>query len=182
MTAQDNIIIREVTIDDLKYVKEAVAVVNSAYSTNEGWTSEEEFYKGDRAGDEELEKSIRENGVSCRLLFAFDVIDEKEKLIGTLRVDPVISGEKGHGEIRLFSIAPAYQSRGVGGRLVRFALTHMQELGYTACVMRVFEARTVLLNWYKKMGFAETGERIEFHDQERLKVKGTTFITLQKSF
>ena len=34
MTRQDNIIIREVTIDDLKYVEDAVTVVNSAYSTN----------------------------------------------------------------------------------------------------------------------------------------------------
>ena len=34
MTRQDNIIVREVTIDDLKYTQDAVTVVNSAYSTN----------------------------------------------------------------------------------------------------------------------------------------------------
>ncbi|KAI7857152.1 acyl-CoA N-acyltransferase [Circinella umbellata] len=182
MTRQDNIIVREVTIDDLKYTQDAVTVVNSAYSTNEGWTSEHEFYEGDRAGPEEIEKSIQENGISCRLLFAFDIIEGKETLIGTLRIDRPTSGLKGHGEIRLFSILPAYQSKGVGGRLVRFALAHMQELGYTDCIMRVFETRTLLINWYKKMGFEENGERLDFHDQERLRVKGTTFITLQKTF
>ncbi|KAI8141673.1 hypothetical protein BJV82DRAFT_172479 [Fennellomyces sp. T-0311] len=85
-----------------------------------GWTSESHIIYGLRVADEEIDSSVRGHGTTCRLLYALDILEGYSKVVGTLRIDPVENDERA-GEIRLFfSMAPDDQSRGVGGRPVRY--------------------------------------------------------------
>ncbi|KAG0740944.1 hypothetical protein G6F57_011109 [Rhizopus arrhizus] len=84
-------------------------------------------------------------------------------------------------EVGLFSVSPYEQSRGIGGQLVRAALTEMKEMGMTHAIMHVLENRPEILKWYKKLGFEETGERVPFIWPEQLKIDGLHFLVLKKA-
>ena len=63
----------------------------------------------------------------------------------------------------LFAVLPSYQSKGIGGKLVRAALSHIKdEWKCERCVIWVLENRPELLKWYEKMGFRWNGETRPF--------------------
>lgn len=113
------------------------------------------------------------------MLYALDRSQDRETVIGTLQIQAT-EGNKEEAEIGLFSVSPAYQSRGVGGRLIRAAFEHMKSLGFKVATIHVIENRTEILVWYRKLGFEETGERIPFIWPVLLKVKDLHFLTLKK--
>lgn len=141
-----------------------------------GWTTEKDIVAGLRCTEEDMYRFVEENGQPNTLLFAFD----EEKVVGTLLIQPNQNGEK-EAEIGLLSVSPLYQSRGIGGKLIRQAFVEMQQLGFTHAIMHVLENRPDVLSWYKKLGFVETGERIPFIWPEMLKVdKDLHVLTLKK--
>ncbi|KAL7315722.1 hypothetical protein PS15m_004902 [Mucor circinelloides] len=174
---QPTISIRTVTSADVKYKEEAAKVVNAAYRSEGGWTTEKDIVSGERCTVDMMEKFILDNGKPHTLLFAFD----QDQLVGTVQIQHAPE-HPGEAEIGLFSVSPAHQSRGIGGKLVRQAMLEMHQLGYHTAMMHVLENRPEILTWYKKLGFTETGERIPFVWPEMLKVdKDVHFLTLKKS-
>ncbi|KAI8331244.1 acyl-CoA N-acyltransferase [Chlamydoabsidia padenii] len=99
-------------------------------------------------------------------------------VVGTVQLQPEGPEEAGIG---LLSVDHRYQSRGIGGRLVRAAMEEMKVRGYKKAVLHVLETRAELLLWYKKIGFVETGEKEPFVWPELLKVKSIGFLVLKKS-
>ncbi|KAG0816275.1 hypothetical protein G6F60_003532 [Rhizopus arrhizus] len=174
---QSDIIVRKATLDDIKYAKEASTVVNQAYRSKGGWTTEEDFVAGERCTEEQMQSFIRESGNPHTLLFA---VEHPHKIVGTVQIQtspehPLMA------EVGLFSVSPYEQSRGIGGQLVRAALTEMKEMGMTHAIMHVLENRPEILKWYKKLGFEETGERVPFIWPEQLKIDGLHFLVLKKA-
>lgn len=151
------------------------------FLTNElgGWTTEKHIVNGERVTLEDLEKAVKESGGRTTLLYAFDRVGDVDIVIGTLQIQPDEKNPE-EAEIGLFSVNPAYQSRGIGGRLIRTSFEKMKELGYSRAVIHVLENRPELLAWYRKLGFVETGERIPFVWPELLKIKDLHFLTLKK--
>ncbi|KAI7877532.1 acyl-CoA N-acyltransferase [Lichtheimia hyalospora FSU 10163] len=176
MVQESTIYVREVTSADVKYNETAATVVNTAYRSKGGWTTEEHIVGGQRATSEDINDMVLSNGKPNVLLYAFDSSDT-EKVIGTVQIQHHDSKE---AEIGLFSVSPDYQSKGVGGRLMRGACERMKELGYTTATLHVLENRPELLAWYAKLGFKETGERVPFVWPEMLKIKDLHFLTLKK--
>ncbi|KAI7898972.1 acyl-CoA N-acyltransferase, partial [Cokeromyces recurvatus] len=169
---QPSFCIRKVTLEDIRYKEEATKVVNAAYRSEGGWTSEKEHVEGERITVNEMEEFIRTNGNPYTLLFAFD----EGKVVGTVQIKPLNQDE---AAISLFSVSPTCQSHGFGGRLIRAALSEMKTLGFKNCVLHVFNNRTELLAWYKKIGFKETGEQVSFSVPDKLKSKDLHFVVLK---
>jgi ribosomal protein S18 acetylase RimI-like enzyme len=173
---QAPISVRLAQLEDLKSVAEATTVVNNAYRAEGGWTTEADIVKGQRCTEEDMTGFIRDSGKPNTLLFAFD---EDNQVVGTVQIQPSHEAPN-EAEIGLFSVSPKHQSRGIGGRLVRQAMTEMKTLGFDTATMHVLENRPEILTWYKKLGFKETGERIPFVWPEMLKVQDLHFLTLKK--
>ncbi|KAI8379058.1 acyl-CoA N-acyltransferase [Radiomyces spectabilis] len=173
------IYVREVVLDDLKHNATVHRVVNDAYRSEGGWTTEKDMVKGDRASVEDIENAVRCNGKPNFLMYAFERSDHGEELVvGTIQIQPCNGGTE--AEIGLFSVSPAHQSRGIGGKLLSAALQKMEQLGYENAVIQVLENRQDILAWYQKMGFVKTGERMPFVWPEKLKIQGLHFLILKK--
>jgi ribosomal protein S18 acetylase RimI-like enzyme len=142
----------------------------------DGWTTEGDFVKGSRCTEEVMKNFIEESGKPHTLLFAFD----GDSVVGTVQIEHSETNPTS-GEIRLLSVSPAHQSRGIGGILLQAVLAEMKDLGYTSAVMHIFENRPTLLAWYKRMGFEETGARKPYYYPERLRDPTVQFINLTKA-
>lgn len=173
---QAPITVRLAELSDLKHVAAATTVVNNAYRSEGGWTTEKDIVGGQRCTDQDMTRFITENGKPNTLLFAF----EDDNVVGTVQIQPSHESPK-EAEVGLFSVSPLHQSRGIGGKLVRQAMSEMTTLGFDTAVMHVLENRPELLSWYKKLGFEETNERIPFVWPEMLKVKDIHFLTLKRT-
>jgi GNAT superfamily N-acetyltransferase len=72
----------------------------------------------------------------------------------------------------LLAVPPAYQSKGIGSRLIKAALSHMRdEWKCEKCIVWVLENRPELLVWYEKMGFVWNGETRLFPFPEYMQTK-----------
>ncbi|KAI9243599.1 acyl-CoA N-acyltransferase [Sporodiniella umbellata] len=172
-----DIVVRKVSLEDLKFAKDAALVVNQAYRSKGGWTTEEDYVDGLRCSDEDMEGFIRKSGSPNTLLFA---MEQDESVVGTVQLQ--ISEEHPlEAEVGLFSVSPFKQSKGIGAKLLNAALKEMKAQNMTHAKMHVLENRPEILVWYKKMGFVETGERIPFVWPEKLKVSGLHFLVLKKA-
>ncbi|KAI9475501.1 MAG: acyl-CoA N-acyltransferase [Benjaminiella poitrasii] len=173
---QPSICVRKVSPSETQYTEESVKVVNAAYRSDGGWTSEKDCVNGARVTTEMMETMIRTNGSPNTLLLAFD----EGQVVGTIQIQPY-EEYPGEAEIGLFSVSPNHQSRGIGGRLMQTALAEMKTMGFKYAVLHVLENRSDVLTWYNKLGFVETGERIPFVWPESLKIKDLKFIVLKKA-
>ncbi|KAI9475516.1 MAG: acyl-CoA N-acyltransferase [Benjaminiella poitrasii] len=170
---QPTVCVRKVTPEDIQYVEQATKVVNTAYRSEGGWTTEKDIVKGERCTVKDMSDFINNSGKPHTLLLAL----ENDQVIGTVQIQIAAST----AEIGLFSVLPSHQSRGIGGQLIRAALLEMQAQGITYAMMHVLENRPEILSWYRKLGFVETGERVPFIWPEMLKVdKELCFLTLKK--
>ncbi|KAG1051308.1 hypothetical protein G6F43_006472 [Rhizopus delemar] len=173
---QPDIIVRKATLDDLKYTRDVSDMVNHAYQSKDGWTSERDIVQEERCDEELVASFIRQTGDPHVLLFA---VEQPHKIVGTLQIQisPEHPSEAGIG---FFSVSPFEQSRGIGSKLIRAALEEMKQMGMMYARMNVFENRPELLSWYKKLGFQETGERKSYIRPVKLKDEGTCFLILKK--
>ncbi|KAI8066871.1 acyl-CoA N-acyltransferase [Gongronella butleri] len=176
MVQETAIIVRQATQEDLAIVHEIEKVVNAAYRKEGGWTGESHLVTGLRMNADDLSKAILDT--SDPLYLAIDTV--QGRVVGTvqMRHDPEAPGE---AEVGLLSVDHAYQSKGVGGKLVRMCMDEMRRLGNKKAVMHVLEVREELLAWYeKKLGFQRTGELFPFPMPELLIDKNINFIVLKK--
>ncbi|KAI9312885.1 acyl-CoA N-acyltransferase [Dichotomocladium elegans] len=174
--APSNVVIRDATIEDLKFTDHVVTVINTAYRSEASWTSENDIVDGPRVDRTVVEDLVRKNGQPRTLLYAIEQ-DAVETVVGTSMIEPTTEGE---AEVRLFSVKPSHQSRGLGGLIFRATLERMKELGIKVAVLRVFDSRSDILQWYKKLGFEVTGE-LKYTDTSPLKLKDANFIILKKT-
>ena len=82
------------------------------------------------------------------------------------------------GYFGMLSVNPALQGRGLGRRLVDAAENYARAQGCTAMDIRVVNLRTELLPFYRKLGYAETGE-VEPVDDPRA-LQPFHFVTMSK--
>ncbi|KAI7860446.1 acyl-CoA N-acyltransferase [Circinella umbellata] len=165
--------IREATIEDLKYTETVVKVVNEAYHSGGGWTTVKHIVDGLRTNNKEIDELVKTNGTSHVLLYAFD----GDIVVGTVMFKP--ANDKGESDFSLLSVAPDYQSKGVGGALVRQMINCMKTKGVTTVVLEVLDNRTELIAWYKKLGFIEA-EKMKFNWHGTVKTPNVRFLIMKK--
>lgn len=131
-------------------------LVNSAYrgdSSRKGWTTEADLLEGLRTNESELKGHMEEEGsviLKC--------IDPLGRLCGSVYLQP--KGNRLY--LGMLTVDPEQQGGGIGKRLLKAAEEHAGLNGFGAIVMTVISVRTELLDWYKRHGYVETGQRKPF--------------------
>ena len=142
-------------------IPDLVRTINAAYEV------EKFFVDGDRT-DEDTIRRMMASGV---FLIARE---ESGQLTGCVYVE--LRSERGY--FGMLSVNPALQGRGLGRRLVDAAENYARAQGCTAMDIRVVNLRTELLPFYRKLGYAETGE-VEPVDDPRA-LQPFHFVTMSK--
>jgi ribosomal protein S18 acetylase RimI-like enzyme len=138
-----------------------VALLNSAYrgeSSKQGWTTEAHLIAGNVRTDENDLLNIMAQPNSVVLKY----INEQEEVIGCVNLQ--------QHDYKLYlgmlSVFPNLQGAGIGKQLLKVAEEYAMHLQCIAIYMTVITARTELINWYKRYGYYDTGERKPFIEDD----------------
>ena len=132
-------------------IQQLIILINTAYRTRGGWTTEEGMIQGDRIQEQQLYELL--NSADFQLF----VLEIENKLLGCISVS---LGQQ-VAEIGSFAVAPAEQNSGYGKQLLDFAESHIFEIFKKNVIqMSVLNVRTELLAYYQRHGYQLT-EKIE---------------------
>jgi len=94
---------------------------------------------------------------------AFFGLYEDEAQIGFVAVEKAESGTYFLGRL---AVIPQFRHRGHGKQLVMFVLDYVKKSGGVKVALGMIDGHTVLKEWYKSLGFVQTGtkkfERLPF--------------------
>ena len=142
------------TVTDIPAIE---ALLNSAYrgeSSKQGWTTEANIIAGERRTDAaNLQQVMQQTGsifLKCT--------NEEGLFAGCVNLQQL--GSKLY--LGMFSVAPNMQGGGLGKKLLAAAEEYAHKIKCTAIYMSVISVRTELIDWYKRHGYTETGERKAF--------------------
>lgn len=146
------------TLQDAKQIEK---LLNSAYrgeSSRKGWTTEADLIAGDRRTDEATVIDVMQQPGSVILKYS----NEQGNIIGTVNLQK-------HGNrlyLGMFSVSPTEQGSGIGKQLLKAAEEYAQKVQCNSIYMSVISVRKELIDWYKRNGYAETGERKPFAEDD----------------
>lgn len=162
------------TISD---VSELNNLVNSAYrgeTSKKGWTTEANLLDGMRIDEETLTGYFADPNVTI-----LKNTNDDGQITGCVYLE--VRPPKLY--LGMFSVSPELQNGGIGRKLMLAAEDYAKELNCTAIMMTVIGIRLELISWYKRRGYADTGERVPFHHAARFGVprQELELIVLEKS-
>ena len=144
--------ITKATLEDVSALNN---LVNSAYRgefSKKGWTSEADLLGGIRITEEELTDTIQKTDT---IILKYT---DNQKIIACMmlveKTDKLYLG--------MLTVSPELQGGGIGKQLLKQAEIIAQEKGLFKIGMTVISARKELIDWYKRKGYVETGEREPF--------------------
>jgi ribosomal protein S18 acetylase RimI-like enzyme len=152
-------------------------LVNSAYrgeASNKGWTTEAHLLKGELRTDETiLLKQLNDKDATI-LKFTNDD--------GEITGCVYLHKQNSKLYLGLLSVSPMVQSQGIGKKLLAASEEYATEHGCFTLYMTVISVRHELIAWYKRHGYADTGERKPFPAEERFGIptQDLEFIVLEK--
>jgi ribosomal protein S18 acetylase RimI-like enzyme len=130
-------------------------LVNSAYrgeSSKKGWTTEEHLLGGIRSTEKGLTETIQQSDTTI-LKYT-----DNQEIIGCVmlveKTDKLYLG--------MLTVSPELQGGGVGKKLLYEAENVAREKGLPKISMTAISLRTELIDWYKRHGYVDTGEREPF--------------------
>lgn len=132
-------------------------LVESAYrgeSARQGWTHEADLLDDERTSDAEIVDAIADE--NARVLLA----EIEGRLAGTVTIRNLGNGRAYLG---MLCVDPGLQAGGLGRALIADAEdAAAEEFGATVMEMTVIHARSELIAWYERRGYARTGETRAF--------------------
>lgn len=137
------------------------SLLNAAYrgeDSKQGWTTEAYLIGGEqRTNEDQLLQTMQLPG-SVFLKYN----NEQNEIIGCVNL------QQHHQKLYLgmFAVNPFLQSGGMGKQLLQSAEEYARHLPCTAIYMSVISVRDELINWYKRHGYKETGERKIFFEDD----------------
>lgn len=152
-------------------------LINNAYrgeSSKQGWTNEANLIAGDIRTTDKMLQEVIERAGSVILIYKQDDV-----IIGCVNLQQ-------HGSrlyLGMFSVSPQLQGAGIGKKLLRAAEEYALHLKSDAIYMSVISARTELIDWYKRHGYVDTGERKPFAEDgvTGRHLQPLSFMILEKS-
>lgn len=142
------------TIEDVPLI---TALLNSAYrgeSSKQGWTTEAHLIGGEVRATNKLVQEVVELPNSIVLKYT----NEQQEIIGCVNLQQ----QANKLYLGMFSVQPQLQGGGIGKKLLFAADEYAKSIGCMSIYMSVISVRTELINWYKRHGYVETGERKPF--------------------
>ena len=146
-----------ISMATLANVADVTALLNSAYrgeSSKQGWTTEAHLIAGEVRIDEDHLHKVMQLPGSIFLLYS----NEQQEITGCVNLQQF--GKKIY--LGMFSVSPKSQGFGIGKQLLKAAEEYAKHLQCTAIYMTVISAREELIDWYKRNGYKDTGERKPF--------------------
>ncbi len=167
-----------VTLATEKDIPALNVLVNSAYrgeTSKQGWTTEADLLGGIRTDNESLKEMIQ-NPDACFLKY-----EEEKKILGCV----YLKKENNKIYLGMLTVSPQLQNKGIGKILLKTSEEEARKQNCSAIFMTVISQRTELINWYKKHGYVDTGEKKPFPENDpRFGIPKTKleFIVLEKKF
>jgi N-acetylglutamate synthase-like GNAT family acetyltransferase len=128
--------VREATIADINAL---ARLVNTAYAV------EHFIYDGERITPRECADLL----ITGKLL----VLEQDASAVGCIYVE--LRHDSGY--LGLLSVTPALQNRGIGRSLVTIAENWFRSQGRQRAELQAINVRTELLEYYRRLGYRETG-------------------------
>lgn len=148
-----------ITFATIADIPALLRLLNSAYrgeTSKQGWTSEAHLIAGEQRTDAASVKEIIERTGSVLLKYT----DEQNRLIGCVNLQQ-------HDKriyLGMLSVSPALQGGGIGKKLLAASEEYTTSVGCQTIYMTVISVREELINWYKRHGYVDTGERKPFKE------------------
>lgn len=148
-----------ITTATLADIPALLHLLNSAYrgeTSKQGWTTEADLIAGEQRTDAASLQKVLEQTDSVVL----KVENDASEIIGCVNLQK-------HNEklyLGMLSVSPALQGAGIGKELLHAAEVHAVKAGCSKIYMSVISVRTELIDWYKRHGYVETGERKAFEE------------------
>jgi GNAT superfamily N-acetyltransferase len=146
------------------------AIIHAAYRTELSWTTEVDLVQGERISLPELQSVLAR---SKDPVFVATVVEESTgsnapRVVGCVRAEWALNHpETGLTDeccmLGLLAVDPEFQSCGIGSALFDHAIQYAEEeWKCVRAVLWVISQRLDIMEWYKRRGFAWTGEVKEF--------------------
>lgn len=142
-------------------VAQICALVNGAYrgeTSRKGWTTEADFLGGIRIDKETLLQYFQEDES-----IILKCTDDMQQVIGCV----YLKKERKHLYLGMLTVSPELQGKGIGKMLLLASEEKAKELNCNSVVMTVITKRRELIDWYKRQGYYETGQKQPFPDDEK---------------
>jgi ribosomal protein S18 acetylase RimI-like enzyme len=149
---------KHISIAELNHVTAIVQLLNSAYrgeSSKKGWTTEAHLIAGDIRADENNVQEVMHLAESVFLIYKLN-----DALIGCVNLQQHIHKLY----LGMFSVSPEAQGGGIGKQLLLAAEEYAHHLHCESIYMTVISVRHELIDWYKRYGYVDTGERKPFKE------------------
>ncbi len=165
--------ILKATLEDIRAINK---LVNSAYrgdSSRKGWTTEADLLDGTRTDENAIKEFFAEKGSTILKFVA------EGKIIGCVRLLK-------HGSqlyLGMFAVDPTVQNKGIGKKILLAAEEEARKQKCKSIDMTVISERKELIDWYKRNGYVEVGEKkpmVFDNPSGGIPKKDLYFITLEK--
>jgi ribosomal protein S18 acetylase RimI-like enzyme len=157
-TVEEKMQITKATVADVPAI---VTLVNSAYrgdTSRKGWTTEADLLDGIRIDEEMLRGYFEDNNATV-----LKCTDDEEKITGCV----YLKKQDENLYLGMLTVSPELQAKGIGKLLLTASEQKAAEMHCKSIVMTVITSRKELIDWYKRHGYVETGERQPFPTSER---------------
>ncbi len=148
-----------ITIANIADIPAITSLLNNAYrgeNSKQGWTTEADLIAGDVRTDENNLQEVMQQTGSVFLKYTND----EQEITGCVNLQQ-------HGDkiyLGMFSVLPQLQGGGIGKQLLKAAEEYAGQVQCSSIYMAVISVRSELINWYKRHGYADTGERKPFFE------------------
>ncbi len=165
---------RQATAADIPSLLE---LVNSAYrgdQSKKGWTTEADLLDGIRTDEQALTDLLSRQG-------SVILVQENDegKIVGCVNLQT----QPGKLYLGMLTVSPTLQGGGIGKKLLYAADEFARQQQIPFIEMTVISVREELINWYKRHGYRETGEKKPFPSNDPrfgIPKQALEFIVLQK--
>jgi ribosomal protein S18 acetylase RimI-like enzyme len=144
---------------ELADIPQIVRLLNGAYrgeSSRSGWTTEADLIGGDvRTNEQDVRKVMGKSGSVFLVL-----TDHQNGIAGCVN----LRLEEDSVYLGMFAVSPVLQGRGLGRKLMDAAEVWTGEHRRNRLKMWVISVRAELIEWYRRLGFQDTGQRIAFRE------------------
>lgn len=149
-----DILIRDATPADIPALHRLIESAYRGEASRAGWTTEADLLDGQRTDPDDLAAILADPAQAMLTAWRGD------ELVGCVLIAD--RGE-GTGYFGMLSVSPTMQGGGLGRRLVEAAHAAMAErYGARRVRISVFPQRDSLIGWYRRLGYASTGETLPF--------------------
>lgn len=136
-----------------------VGLLNSAYrgdDSKKGWTTEAHLIAGNVRTDAAAVGEVIKKDNSVILKYTEDA----GSIIGCVNLQQ----HAGKVYLGMFAVSPLLQGSGVGKKLLQAAEEYSVQVNCPVIYMTVISVRTELIDWYKRHGYKDKGERKPFEE------------------